>query len=471
MVVLQHRHRHAIGLVVILVIGAAIRFYRLGAWSCWIDELYTFGRAQQPWGSNLSNPFLILSRAALELFGHTPFALRFFPCLFGILTLLVIYALARRLFDARVAMVALLFAAFSPWHIYLSQFARAYSAVILFSLCALFFLHRFAKGGGPADLVLFLGLFLLAFSFHNTAAFVLVTALVFMLTAQLFPRPPEGWMAKRVVPVVALGAALGLLFFPGFLRFVAHWREKQISSGYWGVTPFGFVLRIGYHLTPTVAVAAFLGMIPLLATRRREGAFLATYALIGPVTLVLAAAFRVNVSAKYVSYTLPAFWIAAAYFVTHLARASQGKKVAWAGIAALVLIPSLETCYGYFTYGWGNRDRLQEAICYVHEHAREEDIIVPLYFFKEPAEARFYVAGIAQLKGIALDSSRIYVPCWEEDPGALSRAWVLTIGKTVPPERPHMYRWLASSSHLVAEFPALRGVQDNSVRVYFHDAQ
>ncbi|MCR4437779.1 MAG: glycosyltransferase family 39 protein [bacterium] len=457
--------------MVILLIGGAIRLYRLGAWSCWIDELYTFERPQQPWGNNLSYPFLLLSRVSLELFGHSAFALRLFPCLFGILALLAIYALARHLFDARVAMVALLFATFSPWHIYLWQFARAYSAVILFSLRALFCLHRFAQKGPPADLALFLDLFFLGFFFHNTAAFVLVTALVFMLTAHFFPPRPQAEVAKRAALVTAVVAVLGLLFFPSFLRFAAHWREKQMASGYWGATPAGFVLRVGYHLTPSLGVAALLGMGHLLAIRRREGALLASYALIGPVALVLAAACRVNVSAKYVSCTLPAFCIAAAYFVAHLASGAQGKKVAWAGIAALVLIPSLETCYGYFTHGWGNRDRLQEAICYVHEQAAKEDVIVPLYFFKDPAEARFYVVGIAQLKGIALDSSRIYVPRQEEDLRTLPRAWVLTVGKTVPPERPHMYRWLTASSHLVAEFPALRGVQDNAVRVYFHDTQ
>jgi hypothetical protein len=316
---------------------------------------------------------------------------------------------------------------------------------------------------------LFWGLFLLAFFLHNTAAFLLAIALLVMGASHL--RPPSGKALTRtsLMVFILLVAACSLALVPSFLRFVAHWREKQVVSGYWGVTPFTFALKVGYHLTPSLAVAALLGMYQLLVKKRLQGIFLASYALVGPVALGIAAALHVNVSAKYVAFTLPAFCIAAAYFLTQLVTRGREKGIVWAGVLAITLLPSLETDLAYFTHGWGNRDRLREAVRYVHERAAEHDAIVPVYFFKDPAEARFYLRGIAGLQGIELDTTRIIVPAREEDLHSLPRAWLITIGKRLPPEQPDMYRWLASSAHVVAEFPAFRGAVDNSVRVYFHE--
>ena len=51
---------------------------------------------------------------AYELFGESLFTARLFPALFGIAALPVFYLLIRRLFNPRVALLTVLFMAFSP---------------------------------------------------------------------------------------------------------------------------------------------------------------------------------------------------------------------------------------------------------------------------------------------------------------------------------------------------------------------
>ncbi|MDZ7339255.1 MAG: glycosyltransferase family 39 protein, partial [candidate division KSB1 bacterium] len=307
--------------------GGGIRLYKLGTRSCWIDELYTLDRALGPWGGDPRQPFLLLTRLSLQLFGVNAFALRFFPFLFGTLTMLGVYHLARAMFDRRVALLAVFCVTFSPWHIYLSQFGRAYAIVVFIAVWAALHFFRFLQTHRFVNLVLFLSLFAISFFLHNTAAFLLVIA-VFVLLALSWLGPLKDTAdARRMRLTAVLLVGVSLIFAPGFYRFVLHWHEKQLTSGYWGTTPLVFALKLAYHLTPTVAVAALLGSIQVLRKQTVKGVFLVCYLLLAPLALALASAFRVNVSAKYASLVLPAFAVAAAYFVGHLAEQSKSTLV------------------------------------------------------------------------------------------------------------------------------------------------
>ncbi|MGQ9559408.1 MAG: glycosyltransferase family 39 protein [Candidatus Oleimicrobiaceae bacterium] len=58
-----------------------------------------------------------MTRVSMTLFGQNSLALRLFPSIFGTLTLVGVYRLARHLFDRPVAFIALPLAFFSPWPI------------------------------------------------------------------------------------------------------------------------------------------------------------------------------------------------------------------------------------------------------------------------------------------------------------------------------------------------------------------
>ncbi len=449
----------------------ALRLYKLGTWGCWVDELYTLERALGPWGTDVRHPFVWLTRLSLHVFGLNLTALRLLPFLFGSASILGVYTLACVMFDRRTALIAALCLAVSPWYIYLSQFGRAYALVIFVSLWAALCLFRFLESQSAIDLMLFLFLFGFSFFLHHTAAFVLVIGIFVLFATSLLAPLKRTTQGRRMRRVALILAGVSLVFVPSFCDFATHWREKQLASGYWGTTPPVFALKVAYHLTPSLAVAALLGIGQLLRTRRREGIVLLFYALLAPALLALAAAFSVNVSAKYVSFTLPAFAIAASYFIAQVTEKTSRRDVALVGLVALLLLPSLQTNADYFGPGWGNRDRLHEALRFIDEKAAQGDLVVPIYLFKDPVETRFYLRGVARVHGIELDSTRIFVPSAEEDLRSLPRAWAITIGKVMPPEQPHIYRWLATSARLVTEFPARRGAQDNSVRVYLHEGR
>lgn len=56
-------------LALIIAFAAALRFYKLGAWSYWVDELYTFENGLRDYSDILHRPFWIITKFAIESFG------------------------------------------------------------------------------------------------------------------------------------------------------------------------------------------------------------------------------------------------------------------------------------------------------------------------------------------------------------------------------------------------------------------
>ncbi len=123
----------------ILLLAAALRFYRLAGQSLWSDEGNSVALAQ----AGLAE---IAARTALDI--HPPlyyWLLHFWICLFGqsevavrslsavaaVLLVAIIYQVGARLFDRRAGLMAAFIAAVSPFQVYYAQEARMYALLAL----------------------------------------------------------------------------------------------------------------------------------------------------------------------------------------------------------------------------------------------------------------------------------------------------------------------------------------------------
>ena len=133
-------------LLVILLAGAALRLYRLGGESLWYDETVSTYLAGSPLPELLRHTandihpplYYLLLRGWLILMGYgtgradpsgngLEFAAGFFSLFFGILLIALIFILARRVGGLRVALIASMLAAFSPFNLWYSQEVRMYT--------------------------------------------------------------------------------------------------------------------------------------------------------------------------------------------------------------------------------------------------------------------------------------------------------------------------------------------------------
>ena len=125
--------------VAVALLGLVLRFWGLGKESIWLDEVTSviIARMDLPsviaWAAGDIHPPLYYMVLHFWLaWGESEFAVRSLSAALGVLTILVLYGLAAELFGRRVGLVAALFLALSPLHIWYSQETRMY--VMLTSL-------------------------------------------------------------------------------------------------------------------------------------------------------------------------------------------------------------------------------------------------------------------------------------------------------------------------------------------------
>ena len=139
-------------LAVILLVGAALRFYGLGIQSLWIDEMWTWhtaSRADTLRGllttgtlpRDVHPPLYFVMHYFLQKHvGDTEAILRLPSAVAGVASILVIYLLGRRLYSDREGLIAAALMAVLQHPIRYSQEARAYSMLLLFSMLSVYFL-------------------------------------------------------------------------------------------------------------------------------------------------------------------------------------------------------------------------------------------------------------------------------------------------------------------------------------------
>lgn len=272
-------------LLALLVLAGALRLWRIGHQSYWLDESFTVHIVRDDFGGMLdgvrhteSTPPLYYALAWLweRVFGWHEVGLRSLSALFGVATVPVAFVAARELFSRRAALLAAALVAVNPYFVWYSQEARAYALLVLLcTVSLLYFLRAERDAGDRRSLWLWALASVLALLTHYFAAFLLL--------------PEAAWLVyrhrARVVPalgaLVAVGAALVPLALEqrdaGHTLFIAHipFSErlatvpKKIVTGELGTpTPV---------IGPLAGVAVVAGLLlALFATRgsERRGAWL-----------------------------------------------------------------------------------------------------------------------------------------------------------------------------------------------------
>jgi len=122
-------------LTLIILMGFAIRLYKLGEQSLWYDETVSAFLASQSPSELIAHTardihppgyYLLLHYWAVAA-GNSEFALAFFSVVFGVLLIPLTYSLAQYLINRDVALWAALLVAVSPFNIWYSQEVRMYT--------------------------------------------------------------------------------------------------------------------------------------------------------------------------------------------------------------------------------------------------------------------------------------------------------------------------------------------------------
>ena len=120
-------------LLFIVIVASAVRFYKLGFASLWLDEALRIKLSGLPFSVLWVTPYdttppLYYSVIHLLLnFGHSEFLLRLASALFGVVTIVVVYVAIRKVAGSLAAFMGALLLSLSFHNIDYSQEARAYA--------------------------------------------------------------------------------------------------------------------------------------------------------------------------------------------------------------------------------------------------------------------------------------------------------------------------------------------------------
>lgn len=169
-------------ILLILILGGFLRFFRLTRLSIWEDESYFIYFTQRfSFAELLSFNYMdpshpqsefLLFKIYTNLFGIEKFLVRLPFVIFGIISIFLVYLIAKKLFNKKIGLLSSFLFAISPFHIYLSQETRPYTFHIMISLIAILFLVNYIKFKRNKDLNLAFLFAIIASYFHYFGLFI-----------------------------------------------------------------------------------------------------------------------------------------------------------------------------------------------------------------------------------------------------------------------------------------------------------
>jgi uncharacterized membrane protein len=220
----------------------------------WFDEIVTLlDSARAPFVrivtqydlQNQHTLYSILAHLSIRLLGEQPWTLRLPAALFGIASIPALYFFVRLIASNREALLASALMAVNYQHIWFSQNARGYTAMVFITLISSVFFIRCGRDGKTRDWAMYGVAAALGVYCHLTMAFVVVGhALVYVA---LLPRARRGsrWQRSHLLPLYGLvlsGILSFLLYSPiivsVFARTIAsssHSTATEWTSPLWAV--------------------------------------------------------------------------------------------------------------------------------------------------------------------------------------------------------------------------------------------
>jgi mannosyltransferase len=216
-------------LYILVIIGALLRFYHLGYNSLWLDEAATYTHSLSlsaifDYSNSVDyfNPplFPIVEFIALQIMGASEVALRFFPALFGVLTIPVAYLMGKEFHDEYTGIVTAAIFTLSPFLIYFSQEARAFSMLLFLCTILMYIYLKALKSNAQSDWIWFGLISALIFCTHFYGAVFIVSLVLFAAIQNYYN-----------IRALLTGVAVGLFFSLPLIVLTITLYLQRISVG------------------------------------------------------------------------------------------------------------------------------------------------------------------------------------------------------------------------------------------------
>jgi 4-amino-4-deoxy-L-arabinose transferase-like glycosyltransferase len=409
----------------IVTLGAVLRFALLGHNSLWFDEVHTVWVTRYPWSEipallrqGDAHPPLhfLLMKAWVGIVGTSEVSIRIPSAAFGAASVVLTYAVARRLFSGFVALLAASLVCVSPLQVMVSQDARMYAMLGMLALASTLTLDTMMRAGGAVRSALYVvvttmmaythylalpvlvghGLWVCVFERPRVWRWLAAVAVVALLYAPWIPSlwvqvaHGHGWpWYRRNEAVLDLGDLLGLYAFGGSLFGMGSYffpGDLGVLAQCLILLPFAFLL--GW------AVAAYV----------RDPSLRRSLGLVGLVLLVpvgMMSALSVSgrlLYPRWLAFLSPFCAIGFCVGAADLAgRLRAFRREALACLMAGLLVSGLPILDRYYVDPTFRAYRWRDAAALLHRLSKPNDLIIYANSAAEMAFAYYWRDRLASL--------------------------------------------------------------------------
>ncbi len=248
-------------IVALVLVGGALRFYKLNYQSLWYDEIHTvlrsgpgvtissiIGYAEN---SAVDQPpvFFVYTHLLLEALGVSDFTVRLGSVLTGLLAIPVMFFLGREVLNEDTGIFAATLTTVNYFHIYHSQEARFYTMLFLLSALSYLFMIRAVKYSRVLDFALYFTFTVLLLYTHYFGM-VIFAAQVITFIVLAFHK----WNDRKFIILgFSSGLLIGLAFLPWLTIILKH---SEVGAFWIGKPKWYFVLEYFYNYFGKDAIQA-----------------------------------------------------------------------------------------------------------------------------------------------------------------------------------------------------------------------
>src|SRR3989344_4526230 len=381
---MEHRKLFA-GLIVVLVLGVFLRTYNLGWETYSYSEVEIKQAADDYAKGNFIHSYYIFDTpplpkyifAAATVLQNSEVSLGLVSVLFGMMTVIAVFFLAKKLYGGKVALLAATITAFSTVHVQLSRYVQQETMLSFFYVMVVYFLWE-ATNENRKYTFLYLGIFLgLALATKFISVIVVVCIIVYCIYRKQikfsirpnFSLGVSNWIIKSFVVMLIVFCALWPFGFSTLktdvaisVDFVSEVRTQQVSANV-PIMALSFARRIFtsigaeytnplllsipvvnylviYLIKETIFIIPLLlfGMYFILKKPSKQDIFVLVFI---SVFLIMLSFHKTNINYRHMTGLVPFFSIIASRWI-------QNIKPDWQK-AAMVLVATVFFVYAFFS--------------------------------------------------------------------------------------------------------------------------
>ncbi len=303
-------------------LGLILPMYNLGGQSLSYDETFSVLVARLPWprawevlaADGVHPPLFYFIERLVLLLGHSEWVVRLPSALLGVLSIPLVYALAKRLGGEKVGALAGLLFAVSPFHLWYARDARMYALLAFMAAAVMLLYDRYLERPNLRRSTLFVLASAVAYLTHYFALFLPLVQLAHLaLNLKAYARQFRIWVVLQLLA--------GLPFLGWLVAMYAHNPERYFGIGWIPAPtlmdlPYTLInLTVGYTQQDArfhwIALALGLGLIAagVWAMRRRKEVWtlIVLWAFLPVTTTFLISLKRPVYVDRFLILSLPAF--------------------------------------------------------------------------------------------------------------------------------------------------------------------